>query len=96
MQQRQLSALFTKLMTTGNTGEATFDESKLRSHGKLVMDSLGAAVECLDDSSQLTKLLVEIGERHAIYGVRPDMIAVRLNQAKILNFICVFHIKKSF
>ena len=63
-------------MTKENSGEFIFDESKLRSHGKMVMDTLGAAVECLDDSSQLTILLVEIGERHAHYGVRPDMIPV--------------------
>ena len=64
-------------MTTENSGEVIFDESKLRSHGKLVMETLGAAVECLDDSAELTKLLVEIGEKHAHYGVQPDMIPVR-------------------
>ena len=75
-QQRQLKKLFTKLMTKENSGEFIFDENKLRAHGKMVMDTLGAAVECLDDSGQLTCLLVEIGERHAYYGVRPEMIPV--------------------
>ena len=65
-------------MTKENSGEFIFDENKLRSHGKMVMDSLGAAVECLDDSAQLTSLLVEVGERHALYGVRPDMIPVNV------------------
>ena len=76
MQQRQLKKLFTKLMDKESSGEVIFDEFKLRSHGKMVMDTLGAAVECLDDSAQLTKLLVEIGERHALYGVQTDMILV--------------------
>ena len=76
MQQLHLEKLFTKLMTVEKSGEVIFEETKLRGHGKLVMDTLGAAVECLDDSAELTKLLVEIGERHALYGVRPDMIPV--------------------
>ena len=63
-------------MTRENSGEVVFDESRLRSHGKTVMETLGTAVVCLDDSSQLTKLLVETGERHAHYGVRPEMIPV--------------------
>ena len=63
-------------MTRENSGEVVFDESLLRSHGKTVMETLGTAVVCLDDSSQLTKLLVETGERHAHYGVRPEMIPV--------------------
>ena len=53
-----------------------FDDMKLKAHGKIVMDALGAAVECLDDSSQMTNLLVGIGERHALYGVQPNMIPV--------------------
>ena len=40
------------------------------------MNALGAAVECLDDSAQLTTFLVGIGERHAMYGVKPGMIPV--------------------
>ena len=84
MQQRHLKKLFSKLMTVEQSGEVIFEETKLRGHGKLVMDTLGAAVECLDDSAELTKLLVEIGERHAIYGVRSDMIPVR----KINVFLC--------
>ena len=74
--ERQLKKLFYQLMTRENSGEVVFDESRLRSHGKTVMEMLGAAVVCLDDSSQLTKLLVETGERHAHYGVRPEMIPV--------------------
>ena len=74
--ERQLKKLFYQLMTRENSGEVVFDESRLRSHGKTVMETLGTAVVCLDDSSQLTKLLVETGERHAHYGVRPEMIPV--------------------
>ena len=61
------------------SGELVFDEMKLKAHGKIVMDALGAAVECLDDSTQLTSLLIGIGERHALYGVQPNMVPVVAN-----------------
>ena len=66
-------------MTTEKSGEVVFDENKLRAHATVVMDTLAAAVECLDDSSQLTMLLVDIGERHAHYGVKSDMIPVGMH-----------------
>ena len=78
-QQRQLKKLFTKLMAREFSGELVFDEMKLKAHGKIVMDALGAAVECLDDSTQLTSLLIGIGERHALYGVQPNMVPVVAN-----------------
>ena len=63
-------------MSKDLAGEILLDETKLKGHGKIVMDALGAAVECLDDSTQLTSLLIGIGERHALYGVQPNMIPV--------------------
>ena len=51
----------------------------MKCHVKIIMQALGTAVECLEDSSQLTELLVGIGERHAMYGVKPYMVPVMLN-----------------
>ena len=75
-QQGQIKKLFTNLMTRRVTGVSVIDESLLKSHAKVVMNALGACVECLDDSGQLTKLLIGIGERHAMYSVTPDLIPV--------------------
>ena len=60
---RDLKRLFyTKLrgedMDMDNIEEAEFDEDKLRMHGRIVMEALGAAVECLNDSEHLTVLLI--------------------------------------
>ena len=63
-------------MTREFSGELVIDDEKLKAHGKIVMDALGAAVECLDDSAQLTSLLISVGERHALYGVQADMVPV--------------------
>ena len=65
-------------MTREFSGELVtcIDDEKLKAHGKVVMDALGAAVECLDDSSQLISLLISVGERHALYGVQADMVPV--------------------
>ena len=52
------------------------NEELLQNHARIVMESLSAAVECLHDSKQLTVLLIEIGERHAMYDVKPHMIRV--------------------
>ena len=71
-----MKKLFIKIMSKDLAGEILLDETKLKGHGKIVMDALGAAVECLDDSTQLTSLLIGIGERHALYGVQPNMIPV--------------------
>ena len=73
-------------MTKEKSGEVVFDENKLRAHATIVMDTLAAAVECLDDSSQLTILLVDIGERHAHYGVRSEMIPVSIRASNPFNF----------
>ena len=76
LQQRHLKKLFAKLMTREFSGELVIDDEKLKAHGKIVMDALGAAVECLDDSTQLTALLIGVGERHALYGVQANMVPV--------------------
>ena len=56
------------------SGEVFLNEELLKNHARIVMESLSAAVECLHDSKQLTALLIEIVERHDMYGVKPHMI----------------------
>ena len=75
-QNHHLKKLFTKLITSEVSGEVFLNEELLQNHARIVMESLSAAVECLHDSKQLTALLIEIGERHAVYGVKPHMIRV--------------------
>ena len=80
-----MKKLFTNFMTRRVSGESVIDETLLKAHAKVVMNSLGACVECLDDSEQLTKLLIGIGERHAMHSVTPDMIPVVLQCAFIFS-----------
>ena len=40
------------------------------------MEVLGAAVECLDDSSTLSPVLVALGQMHVPYGVRTHYLPV--------------------
>ena len=60
------------------SGEIFLNEELLQNHARIVMESLSAAVECLHDSKQLTALLIEIIERHDMYGVKPHMILIRV------------------
>ena len=76
MEQRQLLMLFTKLMTREQSGGLVFDESQLRKHVKAVMDTIDTVINTLDDVHSLKVLLFNMGERHALYGVEPDMIPV--------------------
>ena len=79
MEQRQLLILFTKLMTREQSGEFVFNESLLRTHVKEVMDIITTVIKTLDDVHSLKILLFNLGERHALYGVEPDMIPVSLD-----------------
>ena len=70
--------LFTKLMTREVSGELVFDENLLKIHVKGVMKVMTTVVEQLEQGAELKILLLKIGERHALYGVEPDMIPVPL------------------
>ncbi|KAH3847705.1 hypothetical protein DPMN_090036 [Dreissena polymorpha] len=61
-------------MTLENVEHLNFDDQKMMTHGMVVMETLGAAVECLHNSEQLTVLLIGIGERHVMYGVSREMV----------------------
>ena len=73
----ELKKLFSKqMMLEGD--ELTVDEEKLRHHGNIVMEGLGAAVESLDDSVFLSNVLVSMGESHARHHVKPEMVIVSI------------------
>jgi hypothetical protein len=54
------------------------DEEKLRNHGNIVMEGLGAAVESLDDSVFLSNVLVSMGASHVSHNVKPEMVIVSI------------------
>lgn len=58
--------------------EFVVDEDKLRNHGNIVMEGLGAAVESLDDSVFLSNVLVSMGASHASHNVKPEMVIVSI------------------
>ena len=53
-----------------------FSDTLVKCHVNIIMQALGTAVECLEDCTQLTELLIGIGERHAKHGVKPYMVPV--------------------
>ena len=63
-------------MTQNSDGKWVFSDTLVKCHIKIIMQALGTAVESLDDSTQLTELLIGIGERHAMHGVKPYMVPV--------------------
>jgi hypothetical protein len=75
---KDLKNLFHSLTRVEADGEVVLDEEKLRTHSRIVMDGLGAAVESLEDSVILTNILILMGERHATYNVQPEMVSVSI------------------
>lgn len=72
-----MKKLFKRLLSNSESGNFIFDDDRLRGHARIVMNSLGAAVDSLDDSSSLSGMLVALGEKHAAYNVKGEMISVR-------------------
>ncbi|KAL3873259.1 hypothetical protein ACJMK2_036397 [Sinanodonta woodiana] len=70
----EVKKLFHMFLTQESSGEYVIDEGKLRAHSRIVMEALGAAVECLDDSDQLSLILISAGHRHANYDVQSNMV----------------------
>ncbi|XP_061194669.1 neuroglobin-like [Saccostrea echinata] len=73
---KDLKKLFQNLTRLEADGEVVLDDEKLQTHSRIVMDGLGAAVESLEDSVILTNILILMGERHAGYHVRPEMVGL--------------------
>lgn len=61
------------------------DELLLKKHAHVVMEALGAAVECLEDSVFLSNVLVALGQIHATYHVKPMYLPVRFNDIDAQN-----------
>ncbi|XP_071079485.1 neuroglobin-like [Haliotis cracherodii] len=74
-QQQEMKKLFKRLLSNSESGNFIFDDDRLRGHARIVMNSLGAAVDSLDDSSSLSGMLVALGEKHAAYNVKGEMIS---------------------
>ena len=47
-------------------------KSDMAAQGRLLMQTIGAAVAGLDDLSALTPIVQDLGVRHARYGVQPE------------------------
>ena len=54
----------------------SMDHHMLKAHALVVMQSLGAAVESLEDSRLLTDTLSSLGHTHVGYNVKPGMLLV--------------------
>ena len=52
------------------------DDILLKKHANVVMEALGASVECLEDSIFLSNVLVALGQIHAVYRVEPQLLPV--------------------
>ncbi|XP_038047470.1 uncharacterized protein LOC119721462 [Patiria miniata] len=48
------------------------DNADLRAHGKNVMETIGTAVETLDNPGKLVPFLKDLGARHNAYGTKPE------------------------
>lgn len=62
----------------GGGGGGISSETVLRRHAQFVMETLGAAVECLDldDSSVFANILVALGQIHGTYDVKQHYLPV--------------------
>ncbi|XP_052106725.1 cytoglobin-1-like [Mytilus californianus] len=69
----EFKKLFTEQMMVEDD-DLKVNEEKLRHHGNIVMEGLGAAVESLDDSVFLSNVLVTMGESHARHNVKSEMV----------------------
>lgn len=74
--EKDLKKLFRRLMTQNESGEFIFDSAKLERHATMVMNSLGQAVENMEDSVYFSEMLHVLGEKHVAYNVKPEMFPV--------------------
>ena len=82
--QTDFKKFFKRLMTQKESGEYDLDWNKLGNHANIVMNALDNAVDSLDDSSFLSKGLVDLGGRHATYKVKPEMVPVSEVEQSVL------------
>ncbi|XP_076463890.1 neuroglobin-like [Babylonia areolata] len=72
--QASFKKMFKRLMTRSETGHFIIDWQMLESHADLVMGVLGKVVANLENSTQLSAELVQLGERHHGYHLHVDMV----------------------
>ncbi|GFO04882.1 neuroglobin [Plakobranchus ocellatus] len=72
--EKDFKKLFRRLMSVRESGDYVFDSVRLERHATMVMKHLGQAVENLDDSTYFSELLIALGEKHAAYDVKPEML----------------------
>ena len=50
----------------------------LKAHGLRVMETIGTAVEGLQDLELIVAILMDLGDRHSMYGAKPEHFSVNL------------------
>ncbi|KAL8588902.1 hypothetical protein ACOMHN_051496 [Nucella lapillus] len=71
-----LKMLFPKIIRLNESSQLEWyvDRDMLQRHAITVMEALGAAVECLEDSHFLNNVLIAMGQTHAKRNVKPAML----------------------
>ncbi|KAL4237215.1 hypothetical protein ACF0H5_001934 [Mactra antiquata] len=71
-----MKSVFPKIvqMNQDNKLESNIDRDMLQKHAVTVLEGLGAAVECLDDSHFLNGVLISLGQTHVQRQVKPHML----------------------
>jgi hypothetical protein len=63
------------------------DIEMLKKHSSIVMHSLAAAIESLDESEALNSVLLEVGRLHVRRNVKTKTILVRWIQHYVIKFV---------
>ena len=74
-----MKSFFPKIVRMNNDNELEWDvdREKLQKHAQRVMEGLGAAVESLDDSDFLNRVLISVGQTHSHRQIKAHMLKVR-------------------
>ena len=72
------------------TEEELRKNSRLKYHGKRIMETIGVVVKSLNNLDVLDVLLVELGSRHFTYGTKADHFVVYF--CYLFNYSCLIKI----
>ena len=64
--------------------------SRLKYHGKRIMETIGIVVKSLNNLDVLDVLLVELGSRHFTYGTKADHFVVHIIELILLKILKIF------
>lgn len=89
-----MKSVFPKIvqMNQDNKLECNIDRDMLQKHAVTVLEGLGAAVECLDDSHFLNSVLISLGQTHVHRQVKPQMLKVWLIHYFHYQYTCSFFV----